>query len=423
MRILLVNVHSAKNLGDEAIMQATLDGIYETWADAFVTVAANDPQSWLFLKDVNPHIDVLPSICSWIGDCRLGKFREHAWRMPLVFLALWTTAYLYRIFRIRILFGSSQQQALLSAFFDCDLVLSCGGGNFYAHNKVSPAFLWNLVVLAFPNLLGKTVILLPQSIGPVEGALQRRLAAHVLNRCCIIMTREEISAGFVKNILHISRPVLVQPDLTFALHPTQVIKQPIEAGKTPGGLAIGVTILDRGAQNKQFKRQEQYEQSLSSLLMALSHENSAVIHIFVQCTGPSADQDDRMISDRLFQFLLQNDCRVFLHNEYSNAEQLRVDFAKMDLIIGTRLHTGILALSCYVPILLIGYQPKALGMMEQFGLGKYLIDIKDIDSMRITDLAHQILSRREELTSEIKERYMEMNKKAQNWKSCFRSPT
>ena len=43
MRILIINVHSALNLGDDAIMAATLEGIRAHYPDAVVTISANDP--------------------------------------------------------------------------------------------------------------------------------------------------------------------------------------------------------------------------------------------------------------------------------------------------------------------------------------------------------------------------------------------
>ena len=94
MDILIVNVHSALNLGDEGIMRSTLALLREAYPGASITVAANDPESWQRYS----RISVVDSMCNWSADCRLGDFRTGAIRMPVYVALLVISALAYRLF-------------------------------------------------------------------------------------------------------------------------------------------------------------------------------------------------------------------------------------------------------------------------------------------------------------------------------------
>ena len=144
MNILIVNLHSALNLGDDAIMQATLRALKESFPEAIITAAANDPDSWRKYTDIS----VVGSLAWWVIDRSRGAWR---WRKPhaIMYAGLLALAIgLYRSLNVKFLFGSAEQRRLLTAYYSADLVLSCGGGNFYAHRPLSIAFIWSLLTLA-----------------------------------------------------------------------------------------------------------------------------------------------------------------------------------------------------------------------------------------------------------------------------------
>lgn len=409
MEVLLLNVHSAQNLGDHGIMMTTLRGIRSAFPEAHVTIAANDPPSWekpnvLLGFD---RVSVVGSLTSWVAQLRDGKWQGRPWRMiqHLAFLSL--AVLMYRWFARRLMWGSVQQRRLLTSYYEADVVLGCGGGNLYAYRRLSPFFFWGLIAVLFPLLLGKKVILLPQSFGPLRGRLQRLLMRWALNRATAIMAREPWSFDFVTKELRVCTAVHLAPDLAFGLARREI------RGALPRCIErIGVTVMDRGAQLRNFSAQSRYEDTMCTLLTRLAHERGTQVVLFCQCYGPSVDQDDRPVTERVYNRLREAGVQVTLWNDLLTAEEAVNAYAEMDLMIGTRMHTAIFAICGAIPVILISYQPKGCGVMRMCGLDRYCFDIGQVTEAELFSRASELLdcsiywksfllSRRDELRSQV----------------------
>lgn len=408
MRVLILNVHSALNLGDDAIMQATLQGFKAAFPKAQIAVAANDPESWKKYRE----IQVVGSLATWVADPAHGQWRKRAYLMPITLVLLISAVFFYRLFRLRLTWGTLQQRSLLAAYYDADLVLSCGGGNFYAHRPLSPAFVWALLSLDFALALGKPVVMLPQSFGPVAGLAQRLLARWTFSQVRLIMVRESRAGSFLREVLRVKIPVVLLPDLAFGLSVGETHERTISR---TSHRQIGVTAIDRSAQDPSFSGQMHYEKALITLLTRLANEYHARIHIFCQSFGPSSDQDDRPVAQRLYQQLKQNGVDAALRIDFRDAGEIITAYSQLDMMIGTRMHTGIFALSSGVPVLLIGYQPKACGMMATLGLERYCRDIIDVDADVLFELACEILAHEQKLRAQIAERLPEIKLRSSAW--------
>lgn len=408
MRILILNVHSAFNLGDDAIMRATLHGLKTVFPEAQITVAANDPASWKKYHE----IQVLGSLATWVADPAHGQWRKRAYLMPVTLVLLISAVFFYRLFHLRFTWGTPQQRSLLAAYYDADFVLSCGGGNFYAYRPLSPAFIWALLSLDLALALQKPVAMLPQSFGPVVGSLQYILARWTFSRVHLIMVREPRAGTFLREVLRVKTPIVLLPDLAFGLSAYETHEDVISRTSQ---LQIGVTAIDRSAQDPSFGGQMQYEEALIALLTQLANEYHAQIHVFCQSFGPSLDQDDRPVARRLHQQLRRNGIDAALRIDLRSADEIKAAYSQLSMVIGTRMHTGIFALSSGVPVLLIGYQPKACGMMATLGLERYCCDITDVDTDVLLELACDILAHEQELRAQIAERLREVKLQSKAW--------
>jgi colanic acid/amylovoran biosynthesis protein len=335
-------------------------------------------------------------------------------RMALYALALLMASLLYRLWRVRLHLRNADRRNLLNAYYEADLVLSCGGGNFYAHHSPSPGFLWALAAIALPLGMGKPVVMLPQSVGPIEGREQRALARWVFRRISLIMVREERSRQFLREILDVGSEIMVLPDLAFT-RPAN-----ISAGAhQTRPLTIGVTVIDRGAQTGGAVNQAAYEQSLATTLAIAQREHKADVHLFVQCLGPSLDQDDRRATQRLADELARRNVRTRLHDNFDDAGALRRALAEMDLIVASRMHTGIFALSSGVPVVMIAYQPKAIGVMASFGLDDYCLDIATLSADSLGAAIRRATAERETLAGQIASTYATMEPELQRWEQLL----
>ncbi|MFV2044189.1 MAG: polysaccharide pyruvyl transferase family protein [Anaerolineales bacterium] len=409
MNILIVNVHSALNLGDDGIMRATLGSLTSAFPEGKITVAANDPDSWRAFEAIN----IVGSLTSWVAYLENGRWHARVALAPIYLLWLTTAAAAYRLLGVRLKAGDRDKRRLLSAYYAADCVLSCGGGNFYAHRSFSPFFIWAILTLGFAVAIGKKVILLPQSIGPIQGRFQRFMARFILSRAELIMTRERSSLHFVVNELEIHQKAIVVPDLAFSLPPVPAPTEP-NMGREKS-LRIGVTVIDRAAQVRNFQSQESYENALTALLLRLNKEYEAEFYIFAQCYGPGRDHDDRRAARRLFSRVKEATGKVMMVSDFQNALEAKAAYMGMDCVIATRMHSGVFALSSYVPTVLIGYQPKACGMMRMLELEQYCCDIETLTADQLYELVREVLRNRVEISQHIADRYIQIRKQLQGW--------
>lgn len=409
MNILIINAHSALNLGDEGIMRATLQGLDDVFPGAHITIAANDPESWRKFEDV----EVVGSLCNWVADCRLGNWGGTLVKTPFYLILLSFYAIAYRIFGLNILWGVKEKKQLLAGSYQADLVLSCGGGNLYANHSRSPSFFWHLMSLLFPLALGKKTILLPQSVGPINGRFLQTLTRFILSRFPIIMVREPTSLNYVRKTLQLSNQVELLPDIAFSLsddseHPQYPVSP---------GLNIGITVMDRGSQTTDFQGQANYEDVITNLLLKLIEDYDAHIHIFVQVYGPSKDQDDRYISQRIYQCVSAVSNKITLIDTFSTALEAKSAYAQMDCMIATRMHTAIFALGNNVPVVLIGYQPKSQGMLEFLSLAEYGLNIEEITQARLVALVENVINERSSIKQQINLCNQQMEPSFYGWKN------
>ena len=86
------------------------------------------------------------------------------------------------------------------------------------------------------------------------------------------MLREHRSQIFLQE-LKVKKPTLVLPDLAFGLSPVAAL--PAQPFCEEESLKIGVTIIDRAAQDESFSRQRIYEDALVSLTAKLTRDHGS----------------------------------------------------------------------------------------------------------------------------------------------------
>ncbi len=410
-RILLVNVHSGLNLGDDAIMRETLRALQDAYPQARIIIAANDPASW----QGHPPAHCVGSLTSWVIKVQGGHWRGRP-ALASLYVGLLAACVLgYRMANRRLQFGSPGQRRLLAAYYEADLVLSCGGGNFSADRWLSPFFIWALLTLAFALGLGKRVVMLPQSIGPIPGSLQRLGARLVFGRVARVMVREPRSQDFVTHQLGLPAPLLI-PDLGFGLPLATVESRRLPEAEA-AALKVGVSVIDRAAQTRAFAGQLAYEETLERLLVWLAHEHGAALYFFCQSFGPSQDHDDRGAARRLADRLRSRADRVYVLDDFRSAPEIQSAYQQLDFAIGTRMHTGIFALGVGVPAILIGYQPKSCGMMEMFGLPEFCLDIETFTAEGLQDRITRLLSAPEDIQQRVQQGLVRTRAQLLGWVS------
>jgi colanic acid/amylovoran biosynthesis protein len=399
MKILVVNLHSSANAGDDVLTQETVRQLYAAFAGASVTLAMNDPDSYQ-----GPAATV-DSFMAWVKRERRWRW----WALPGLLLLSLAAALAYRLAGLRVLrLVPGRYRALLRAYFEADIVVSSAGNFLYSSGYVGLAFLVSIYTMAYALLAGKPLYNMPQSIGPLRRRWEKRLMRWIVVRMPLFLVREAISQQQLEEIGAWHAGCRLVPDLAFALQPAsratgeQLLRR---NGIVPGtGPLLGVTLINWGAQKLQFRGQQLYETSVAEAIRAFVGEQGGRCVLFAQVRGPSAVEDDLVPARRVRDMLCDlGDAVVLVEDKVSPAE-LKAAYGCMDLFMGTRLHSNIFALSELVPALTIQYQPKTAGVLRLLGLEQWVILIEDASEERLRASLSRLWTERETVRAYLQQR-------------------
>ena len=404
MNILITNLHSALNLGDDAIFEAMLLEIQRNFPDARIKIAANDPDSW---RKYTSKVEVLSSMVTWVKRWKDGQWELKKVLVFYYFMMLLLGLLAHKIHK-KIYFGTKEVRKLLEAYYNCDMVLACGGGNIYSRKLISWGLLWELLMFGFAGLLGKPVYLLPQSIGPIHGQFQKIFTRFFLNKTRNIYVRDQVSEDLLIS-LRVKTPYRIVPDLAFSLRRYSTPQNP------QGKVKIGITVINLFGALSPTVSQEKFEGALLEILKDLNNRYAAQFTLIVQCYGPTMDQDDRIVSTRLFQRLKAEIPDLNLADKLESGRAVHDLISTMDLLIGTRMHSGIFSLGACVPTILFGYQPKSFALMQMFGLDKYCVPMATFSRDQVLPLASELLDNGPSIKIQLEAEMNNIMQKQEDW--------
>jgi polysaccharide pyruvyl transferase WcaK-like protein len=97
------------------------------------------------------------------------------------------------------------------------------------------------------------------------------------------------------------------------------------------------------------------------------------VRLFVQCHEANPSWDDGQVAQHIAQRI--NHPSVHLMPFIAEPTALQQAYAQLDCLLTTRLHGAILRLGTGQPAVVIGYLPKAQGIMHDIGLANWCLDI------------------------------------------------
>lgn len=280
-------------------------------------------------------------------------------------------------------------KCVTSSIKNSDIVLSCGGGFLYSYNRFLPeaGFLIHCIALFFATRNNKNVILCPQSFGPFRSSFARFLARFSIKKARKIFAREPISFDILKD-MELNNIALAM-DLGFYLKTGKEDKCWAEAQlKDTRGMKAAVTV--RKWRLDESKNPRFLNGVAAAIETLISHDFT--VYIVPQVIGPITEADDRDISHELLaRFIDNKGVRYQPDLEMATPTQIKAFYGMMDLVIGTRMHSTIFALSEGVPAISISYQPKTIGVFQLIGKADCVFPIENLVAGDIVNKINEVL--------------------------------
>ncbi|MFW6069925.1 MAG: polysaccharide pyruvyl transferase family protein [bacterium] len=397
MKILVVNLHSSANAGDHVLTEETVRQLNEAFSGASITLAMNDPASY------EGPAQTVGSFMTWFKP-------GNRWRrgsMPVLFLASVAAVLSYRIGGLASLrLMPRRLRPLLRAYFEADLVVSSAGNFLYSSGRLGLPFIIAIYTMAYALLARKRLYNMPQTVGPLRRGWEKWLVRRIVSRMPLFLVRDDVSRRQLDEIGAWHDGCRLVPDLAFALPRDSrargqrlLQRSGVRGGQRP---ALGITLINWGAQNRHFTGQEAYESAVAAAARTFVNAYGGRCVLFAQVRGPSEAEDDRIPARRVRDRLADLGEAVVMVEEEATAAELKAAYGCMDLFMGTRLHSNIFALTEHVPAITIQYQPKTRGVLRMLGLEEWVIEIEEVDEERLRALLDRLWQERETL-----ERYLQ----------------
>lgn len=197
-RILITSVFGYQNRGDWQLTISLLRILEETFQDCRIDALCRSPETQ----------------AAWFPDVTFHRLLGISLRAPGVLRFLessfgFASGLMRTAFSLATGIGSTRLSRL---YRDADIVVAAAGGYLTDANVsilMHSAHIW-LGVLA-----GKPVVLAPQSVGPLETRLWRRLMRRLLARVDAVCVRDQPSHALARRLMGADERLRLMPDLAF----------------------------------------------------------------------------------------------------------------------------------------------------------------------------------------------------------------
>ncbi len=262
----------------------------------------------------------------------------------------------------------------------------------------------------------RSVVYLPQAWGPFSNPLVVEPAAQVCRLARAIYARDRQSHAYLQNLpgrpdgkLHLGSDVAFRFQGAASEEGRALL---VGVGVSPhAGPVIGIVPNMRVYERTEGKGPaNRYVQLLAAVAAFCSGRLGAQLALIPHEIRSGASRDDRYLCS-LVQEAAGNG-RVFAMTGDYTAAEVKSVIGHVELLISSRYHATIAALSQRIPAVVVGWAHKYDELMRDVGLGEYVLQCKTADQDSLLPLVKQAWQRRRELAEVLESTVPPMEKSA-----------
>lgn len=358
MKILIPNATSPKNIGDLAILTGLLNAL-ENKKKALIH--SSDPLLHTFKAS--------PTLYTWaIFENR----KPHARIKRMFELFLHSSSIRNSFKHLR----HPKLNTLLNDYAAADVILFVGGGYLRSQPGVKQSL--NLLMILFMFYLARNVkakkIVAPVSVGPFAYKWQEKLTGKLLKTFDLVSVREIYSFNLLEK--YMPKKVILSTDTSLLLN-FKMKQKP-----TSEKFILGFTIRKWLSKNKQ----AEFEKDFYETLLRFSRKTGAAIQPIIQVDAPEYGEDDKKITENISKKLRNNSVEVLPIQKVTNLKNAQDTYSGIDLLLGMRMHSNILAALVGTPFVAVSYEYKTEGISKDLGVAKYCIPVQKVTHEKLYNL-------------------------------------
>lgn len=310
----------------------------------------------------------------------------------------------------RVLISSNRILAQVDAAHSA---FSVSGGDSFSDIYGVGRFFYVVFPQLIAILLGKPLVLLPQTIGPFDRSLPRCVARFLLRRASLVFTRD---AGGVDDLRRFLGPSVeasklrFSHDMGFAVLPRRPrsLLAPRVLDKTRySRLLVGLNISgllystpDRA--NSGFGLRVDYSGLVHDLVRVLIEEESVDVVLVPHVYGRGGESDVAAIDRIMAHMASRYVDRLFSLPGGLDQNEVKYVIGQCDFFVGSRMHACIAALSQAIPAVGIAYSDKFRGVFASAGVEKLVADPRRQPSAEIVRAVKEALADREQIRAQLR---------------------
>jgi polysaccharide pyruvyl transferase WcaK-like protein len=270
------------------------------------------------------------------------------------------------------------------------------------------------LVFASYRFLGLKILIALQGAGPLTTSSGRWLAERVLALTDLVLVRDRGSYRLLSAMLPENRVLLAADGIFLPGFPQRGERAELPSSMegictVAGRPLIGLNVrlwfhfannlipfqFRRGSYRKRAERpMEMFLSAIATIVTELRRSRNARI-VLVSMYEPEAEpwEDDQPFLQQIKSRFL-DDPEVILLSDDLPILDLCALFTRFDLMIGTRLHSTLIALRAGVPAIHLAYTLKGRDIYRDLGLSEWAFEIEEVARapQAVSDLAERILA-------------------------------
>jgi colanic acid/amylovoran biosynthesis protein len=302
----------------------------------------------------------------------------------------------------------------ISRIAEADIVASMAGGDSFSDIYGLGRFIYVALPQLLALLMGKKLVLLPQTIGPFHGKFATYAAKFILKRANIIYSRDYDGIEVVRNLLgqrsDSSCKLRFCNDVGFVLDPVKSRNKGLdlsdqrEKGIPVIGLNIsGLLYMGGYTGNNMFGLKIDYKEFIRDLIDFMIKKKNAAVMLVPHVFGTHAESDAVVCEDVYASMKGQFDGRLLMARGEYNQNEIKYIIGLSDFFIGSRMHACIAALSQNVPTVSIAYSQKFVGVMQTIGVEELVADPRKLEKEEILGIIDNAFDRRDILRRQLEQ--------------------
>lgn len=262
----------------------------------------------------------------------------------------------------------------------CDVVFDTSGGDsysdIYGNNRMLHQYLPKWISL----LLGKKLVLTPQTLGPFKSGIWEKLCRSQMKKCMAVFARDNTSFVLGKkdfgleNIYQVTDMAMVLPYERLRLN-KNVKKERIRVGVNVSGLLYNGGYTE----NNQFGLKSNYKELVDKIIFMLTKEFDCEVYLVPHVITTGTESDNEACEEIKKKYPV-----VQYEGVFQGPIEAKSFISGLDMLIGSRMHSTIAAISSGVPVVPLSYSRKFEGLFGSIAY-KECINLKEDDENAVLE--------------------------------------